>query len=360
MRKMAYSALLAFLIIILGCMPVIHADTPSLVKYLNVSNGRMIQFDKNILYYTVELNKGETIPQIVTVPFNDDCRIEVEGDTEAIYAGQKHTVTVYAYNSKGDTVTYILDVYPYGNELNGLSFLRCRNGTMAPQYRETALNYYVVLPPEQDHADLDIRPKNTSDSVRVIGNANLPQGERTLVRVIITDRRGRESSYNIFVYRMPPITSPLNPSFLLNDVQINDGAVVYNFNPYQTYYELEVPADITKLDINATAMNRSNIVQIYGAGALAKNDNFVSVIVRNPDDKSNRQSVYTFRLYHSSLSKTLRFTTLQITAVGFASFIAAGLISVGLYFGFLKKSPPRDAASAENHKSDQPEKRSEQ
>ncbi|UKI37055.1 MAG: hypothetical protein L6V93_02185 [Clostridiales bacterium] len=117
------------------------------------------------------------MPQIIAVPKSDDITVRIDGAGQKVYPGTEQTVTVSVNDTKGNFATYTLKVYAKG-EKGGLEFLRCINGSMSPQFRDSARNFYIILPNEYTAAELDIRTVDKKAEVEVTGNENLPEGKR--------------------------------------------------------------------------------------------------------------------------------------------------------------------------------------
>jgi hypothetical protein len=324
----------------------VQAETPALLKDLDVSNGFMIQFDKNTLTYTVELDEGESFANVIAVPANDECTIQIEGEHEKVKPGSEHIITVSVSDMQGNFTTYTLKVYAQA-EKGGMSFLRCLNGTMSPQYRDTARNFYVIVPYDCSYADLDIRTWDKNAVVEVIGNENIEKGKRKRVMIKITDTNGTVSEYALYVYRQMEINSSINRSFLLSDIQINSGKIPVNFEPTKGYYRLEVPSSISKLDIKALADDRKNIVEITGSDTITDYEhNIVTIAVSNPDDETKGKSIYVLDFFHNSFVNTPTFTKLQLIAVCFA----VSLISIVIFWGVSKLFKTKKNRKSENER----------
>lgn len=312
----------------------VQAETPALLKDLDVSNGFMIQFDKNTLTYTVELDKGESYANVIAVPANDECTIQIEGEHEKVSPGSEHIITVSVSDMQGNFETYTLKVYAQA-EKGGMSFLRCLNGIMSPQYRDTARNFYIVLPYDCEYADLDIRTWDKDAVVEVVGNEKFEKGKRKRVMVKITDTNGNVSEYALYVYRQMEVNSNINRSFLLSNIQINSDKVPISFEPTKGYYRLEVPSSISKLDIEALADDRKNIVEISGSDTITDYEhNIVTITVSNPDDETDGKSIYVLDFYKNSFVNTPTYTKMQLIAICLAVFI----ISIAIFFGVSKRS----------------------
>lgn len=303
-----------------------EGDT-NLIQDIQVANGSMTPFDKGEYNYTVELESGEQYADVIVVPRDEDTVVEVEGNENPLKAGEKNVITVKAHDLKGHTAEYTLTVSSQ-SEGSPIQFLQCLNGTLSPQYTSSTRIYYIVLPYSETSAKLDIRLGDESYSAEVVGNEDLPSGERTHVKVNI--RNGDDEIidvYHLYIYRESEVRPAISGDCLLRSLQINGGAIDLNFSATQHYYRVEVPRDATSLDVAAIAENRSNVVQVIGSESMSRQGKtIVSVIVFNPDNPHVGQSVYTLELYRRSLRGTPIYSTFQLifaVIAGFAIGVAA-------------------------------------
>lgn len=318
-----------------------YADTPSLLKDLDVTNGYMMQFNEDTYRYTVELNEGETVANIMAIPIDDKCSVQITGNENKVSLGDPKTVLVSVNDTQGNFVTYTLDVYAYG-EKGGLSFLDCENGIIYPQYRDAIRNYYITLPYDCDSAELDIRTWDSDDRVTVDGNENMEPGKRKRVLLTVENGEGKETQYAIYVYRQRKIQSNIDLDFLLSSIEINNGAVKIDFERTRGYYKIEVPRGIDEVDVKAFAENGRNIVNVLGSNVISdENNNIVTVTVSSPDDSETEQSVYVLDFVRDSFAATPKYTGMQMLAVMIASAFFTGLFAFLLIY--LYKSRNKDA-----------------
>ena len=313
----------------------VYAETPALLKDLDVTNGFMIQFDKDTLTYTVELDEGENLAEVIAVPKNDECIVEIHGAEEKVTPGTERVITVSVHDMQGNFATYTLKVYAKAQQ-GGLSFLRCLNGTMSPQYRETARNFYIILPNDCDHAELDIRTWDEDAIVDISGNENIEEGKRQRAIMTITDTDGTVSEYALYIYRRSETVSNVDTSFLLSDIQINDGSVPIEFEQTKGYYRIAVSESVSKLDIDAFAEDRKNIVEITGTDTITDNEhNIVIINVSNPDDETQGKSIYVLDFFRESFMTTPKYTDFQLTVMIISACLITCLLL--LLYSFLHK-----------------------
>ena len=328
----------------------VNAESVSLLKDLDVTNGFMIQFDKDTFFYTVELDEGENLPQIIAVPQSEDCSVRIDGDGQKVYPGGEQNVTVSVSDTKGNFATYTLKIYAKG-EKGGLEFLRCLNGTMSPQFRDSARNFYIILPNECTYAELDIRTIDKNAEVEVIGNQNLAEGKRKRAVMTVTDSDGVSYEYALYIYRESKVYSNVNRSFLLSDIQINNGLVPIDFEQTKGYYRIGVSKKQQKLSVKASAEERNNIVEISGTDILTDADHNVMIItVSDPDDVTLGKSTYVLDFYRKSYMTTPVYSAFQMTVLVSAAVFFTALVLVVIYVlisAKKKKTPVCDGGEQE-------------
>ena len=309
----------------------------SLLKDLDVTNGIMIQYEPQIILYTVELFEGETEIDVIAVPKNDQCIVTVEGDETPMELNSERIVRVSAHDDIGNFETYILMVYsreiiPEAERGWGLNYLACENGIISPHYRASAEQYYIILKNDQTEAILDIRPKNREASITVTGNKDLQEGVRSRAQITITETNGIARSYRLYIYRESQIRSQVDRSFLLSSVEINGRAVEIDFNQNKGYYDLSVPKSVKTLQVTAIAQDRTNVVDILGSSAMDdKTPVLVTIVVRNPDFPDKGMSVYTLRLVYDSTFYSAIYSHFQMIVVAAVTAVATLAASAAFF-----------------------------
>ena len=152
-------------------------------------------------------------------------------------------------------------------EKGGLEFLRCINGSMSPQFRDSARNFYIILPNEYTAAELDIRTVDKKAEVEVTGNENLPEGKRKKAVITVRNSDGTEYEYALYIYREAKVSSNVNRSFLLSNIQINNGRIPIAFEQTKGYYRIAVSKSCKKLDVKALAEELS-LIHILCLGTI--------------------------------------------------------------------------------------------
>ncbi len=345
MRKINFYILLFAMSILLSTN--VGAESVSLLKDLDVTNGFMIQYDQDPFFYTVELDEGESLPQVIAVPKSDDCTVHIDGDNKKVYPGMEQTVTVSVNDTKGNFETYTLKIYAKGKK-GGLEFLRCLNGNMSPQFRDSARNFYIVLPNEYTAAELDIRTIDKKATVNIKGNENLVEGKRKRVIMTVTNSDGVTYEYALYIYREAKVSSNINRSFLLADIQINSGQIPIDFEQTKGYYRIAVPNDFKQISVKASAEERNNIVEISGTDIVSDSEhNVMTITVSNPDDESSEKSIYVLDFYHKAYLTTPVFSAFQTTML-IISGVFVTLFLCGVIYCFIRRKQVYDAQIQEN------------
>ena len=339
MRKISFYILLFTISVLFGVK--VHAESVSLLKDLDVTNGFMIQFDKDTFFYTVELDEGESLPRIIAVPPSEKYAVRIDGADQKVYPGTEQTVTVSVNDMNGNFATYTLKIYAKG-EKSGLEFLQCKNGTMSPQYRDSARNFYIILPYEYTAAELDIRPVDKKAKVEITGNENLIAGKRKRVLMNITDSNGVQYEYALYIYREAKVSSNVDRSFLLSNIQINDGLIPIQFEQTKGYYRIGVSQKQQKLVVKALAEERNNIVEISGTDIVTDAEhNIMTITVSNPEDETLGKSIYVLDFYRNSYMTTPVFSVFQMAVLVMAAVFFTVIILAAVHALIRKKKRKR-------------------
>lgn len=208
----------------------------------------------------------ETIDYSVTVP-NETDSIHVEGiaeDANATVSGNgDHSLTV-GNNSVLITVTaedntfraYTINVYREPSTNNYLSDLKINNETISDFNREK-INYSINV--TNDVTQLDILGIAEDIQATVVGNKTwyLQTGLNT-TNITVTSESGESKIYTIEVTRDK---SSNNYLALLSALE---GSLSPNFTKEVTEYTMDVPYEITSLNLTTVAEDGSALVEVEG------------------------------------------------------------------------------------------------
>lgn len=169
-------------------------DGNNYLSNLIVSPGK-IDFSRETLIYTFSVDSD--VDHIEVKPVTESFLANAEvSNTDLKYGENKIIITVTADN--GDIKKYQLNVYreEYESEKNFLKSLVISDYEIG--FLKRTYEYDITINKE-DSLDIKAVVENDSSSLEIIGNANLKNNSKIIIRV--TDEDGFIRDYNIFIHK---------------------------------------------------------------------------------------------------------------------------------------------------------------
>lgn len=247
------------------------------------------EFNSTIKEYTV--NVTEEIEEIIVkgVPSKETSMVEGNkiyklnsGDNEIIL-----TVTAEDGITKEE---YKINVIKDESSNANLSFLLIKEGILKPAFDKMILNYEVKVPYEVTRANEIAEAENPLSIITVAKDQTLKVGENK-VNILVTAEDGNTKTYEIKVIREEKTENNLNLKTLdLTSCNLNPA-----FDKNNQYYECEVPYEVIKTEVNASAEDENNIVEGLGIKSLKQGKNVIGIRVKDEGEKTKDYQVLVTR-----------------------------------------------------------------
>ena len=146
---------------------------------------------------------------------------------------------------------------------NNLSSLKVSPGSISFNKNTTSYNVSV----DSNVTSVNITASAEDSNANIVGTGNRPlnYGANAL-EVKVTAENGAVKTYTINVNRKDNRSSNNN----LSSLNISNGKLSPGFNKNTTYYSVEVPYEITRLNINASAEDGKATVNVYSPELIAE------------------------------------------------------------------------------------------
>lgn len=181
--------------------------------------------------------------------------------------------------------------------MNNLKELRINQEGILPSFNKDIYDYYLTINEDVDNLQIEAIPENPDSKIEIVGNNNFIEGENTIVIKVINDNE--ETNYNINVVKTENIEmSNCNLEIFAIENYLFEPA----FDTNITEYKLEVPNDITNLNIFAVPEVESAKIEINGSNNLNVGDNLIEIIVTAQDKKTKK--IYTIFVYRKTKKET--------------------------------------------------------
>lgn len=218
---------------------------------------------------------------------------------------------------------------------NTLKSLIVNDGMIKPNFNKDISNYSIIVPNQVTSLNLKAIANDPKAKVVINGNSNFQIGSN-VVTIRVTADDGSVRNYVINVER-----SEKESQNKLEQLVINGGSIKPNFNPDVYEYDIDVPSNTDKIDVNAIPANSNAKVEVIGNDNLKEGNN--AVLVRVTDENGFSQYYRLNVNRGSSNKKFLGLTWGQwFTLLGF--LLLVGLLLLILFLVLRKKDDEEEPA----------------
>jgi len=251
------------------------------LKSLEIKN-YTIAFDKNVTEYTLAV--ANNIALIVLKPTKDDAGATLSGtwiaDGNTLSVGV-NTITIIVTAANGSKKTYTVTVTRAGEDVSTdatLSNLTADVGALSPSFSPNVTSYNITV----DGGFIVLTPTKANAGATISGDwvpeGNLVGYGTTVINIIVTAADG--ATKKTYIVR---VTRDLSPDL---DIGIDISVVGYTLTPTFdapiTTYELNVAANVSSIEIIASATNSATTVRYSesqtGIRTLNFGDNVFTVV----------------------------------------------------------------------------------
>ena len=267
------------------------ADSNSKLASLEVTPGELSPvFKKTVLDYEVVLPAKSSAIRINAVAESENATVEGNG---TYYLNDNETIIPITVTAGDNSVTIYsvkVIVEDYSSAL--LAKLRVKEGELIPNFISTGFDYNVIVPYEIDHLNIIYATEDDNATVHISGNENFIVGINTVTITVLASDNVTTSTYTLSVVKQPYANDYLGSLTITSP----DKSIVYDITPEfdqnNLYYEVTVPYAVSKVRINATKGDPSNIISLNNLGNKNLNvgDNIYPITVYST---SGYQRTYT-------------------------------------------------------------------
>ena len=306
-----------------------------------------IKFDGNIVRYD-----GGTSPNRSNISQNGNeitisLSSQVSGDTDiaslnftALKAGNSSIAVSNTCSINGEPGTcksiagnVKVDALGTDAKLSGLSI---PNATLTPAFNKNTYEYTTDL---KDVKSVEVKATaaDPNAKIQISDNyKNLQKGENNISIVVTSEDGSKKLTYKIKVnLELTPTEEELKlANTKLSSLEIKDQKI--EFNPEEVKYYLDVPYDVTSLEITAKPENENATIQISGADKLIVGKNTVNILVTAEDGTTTK--TYSIMVTRKEAKKKIIQTCPDTTSVKEWIIFSAGLLltfTLGIVLGYV-------------------------
>lgn len=173
-----------------------------------------------------------------------------------------------------------------------LQVLRLDREGITPIFEKDIKEYYITIPSSVNDIEVLAISENSNASIEVTGNTNLKQGLNIITIQVTSQDKTKNNIYTIKATKTDNVElANTNLEILaIENILLNP-----HFDANVTHYNIEVPNEITNLNIFAVPENENAKVEIIRKEELTEGNNLIKIIVTAQNGIS--QKVYQINAY---------------------------------------------------------------
>lgn len=167
-----------------------------------------------------------------------------------------------------------------------LSILRLNHEGISPEFQKDIKTYYFVTDKVIENLDVTAIPENSKATVTITGNRNLQMGNNIITITVEAEDKSNTSEYKIYVTRTANLELA-NAS--LETLAIRQAALNPEFDSNMTEYKVEIPNDVSKIELLAIPQREGATVTISGSEEMQIGHNKIEVTVLAEDGITSKK-----------------------------------------------------------------------
>lgn len=161
--------------------------------------------------------------------------------------------------------TYTVNVTAPLSTNNNLASLNINQGSLSPGFNANTTNYNVTVESNVSSINISASVADSKASLSGTGNKNLNYGKNTY-NIVVKAQNGNTKTYTINVTRKDTRSSDAT----LKQIRLTNVNSDINFNKDKTDYNLSVPYEITKLNIDAIPNDSKSKISITNPDLISE------------------------------------------------------------------------------------------
>jgi len=235
-------------------------------------------FDKNTLNYTSTVANNIDNINIQAIAEDPNATVTGNGDHPLVIGDNQIEITVTAEDNTFRM--YTIHVYREPSDNNFLSDLKV-NGNTVTGFDRSVTEYTMTVENEVVEANITATAEDSTATVQGTGTKYLVTGDNT-INVTVTAQSGNIKTYTITINRKK---SSNNNLALLNTLE---GTLSPTFSPDQTSYTMQVPYEITSLNLQTVAEDANATIEIEGNKDFQVGNSNIVYITVIAEDKTTK------------------------------------------------------------------------
>lgn len=257
-------------------------------------------------------NKKKTAnTEIFKITFN----AKTVGSTQLVFSslkGSSSTGVPLTASPISKTIT-IIEASQTKSSDASLSNLSVNGYTLSPTFKPATTSYSVNVPNNVTSLDVSAITNDSNAKVSISGNKNLSVGKNNIL-VEVTAEDGNKKTYKIEVTRASASNTSTNTAKKSsnNNLSSVSGIDGLSFDPNKTEYEVELPFEVTSLNVSATPEDSKAKVNISNGSLKDLEIGKTNTITITVTAEDSSIKVYTFNVKRTSYKSETGLKELKV------------------------------------------------
>lgn len=251
-------------------------------------------FNKNVFEYNMTVGSNiNKLTELLVTPVDSRATVEIIGADNLSSNTNKVIVRVIA----ADTITtldYVITVTKEVNSISRLLSLSSNIGTLSPVFNKYNNGTYIIrVNNNVQSIILSGEKEHENSTVEGLGLYNLEVGSN-FITVSVTSETGNVTTYSLNVIR------DLSSNNYLSNLGVKNYDITPNYNKEINDYTLNVPTDVSSVNIYAVAEDENSVIEGIGQKTIDYGDNLFKIVVTSASGVVNTYTITINREYVES------------------------------------------------------------
>lgn len=258
-------------------------------------------FDRDTLNYTATVSN--TTENVTITGVAEDPNATVSGNGTQSLAIGHNTITLTVTAENNIIRNYTIDVYREPSDNNYLSDLKV-NGTTVSEFNREKIDYTMTVENDITEVNVVAVKEDATSTITGDGITHLTTGLNT-IDIAVTAQNGQTKIYTI------KITRKESSNNFLAILSSQEGVLSPGFTKENTNYTMQVPYEITSLNLTTVVEDANATVEVEGNSDFAVGDNNIVYIPVTAEDGTTK----TYQIKVTRLPQANNFlSSLTVTA----------------------------------------------
>lgn len=224
---------------------------------------------------TYEINVRNEIDEITITAIPEKTTTKVVGNGKYSLEIGKNIITIVATAEDGTNKEYEIIVNRAKSDNAYLKKVFAKEGELYENFEKTTTEYHMKVQNNVESLSLEIETEDKDATYKVIGNSDFVYGENKVTIEVTASDGLTKKDYTIIIYRQPD----LNQRCDLVELTVDKGTLSPNFEANTLVYEVNLPYEEDKINVEAKALDNTAIIKGTGEHELNVGLNVITVKV---------------------------------------------------------------------------------